>query len=62
MPFKVRDVIWGDILLDDEEKEIVDTFEMQRLRGIKQLDFASLVYPGAEHTRFQHSLGVRACA
>ncbi|MFB0560609.1 MAG: HD domain-containing protein [Candidatus Lokiarchaeia archaeon] len=61
MSWRVRDVIWGDILLSEEEKEILDTFEMQRLRGIKQLDFASLVYPGAEHTRFQHSLGVRAC-
>jgi hypothetical protein len=61
LSWRIRDVIWGDITLNEEEKEILDTFEMQRLRGIKQLDFASLVYPGAEHNRFQHSLGVRAC-
>ncbi|MHA1631622.1 MAG: HD domain-containing protein [Candidatus Freyarchaeota archaeon] len=59
--WKVRDVIWGDVFLTAEDRRILDTFEMQRLRGIKQLDFAFLVYPGAEHTRFQHSLGVRAC-
>lgn len=59
--WKIRDAIWGDIFLTAEDKKILDTFEMQRLRGIKQLDFAFLVYPGAEHSRFQHSLGVRGC-
>ena len=37
--------------------EIVDHPLMQRLRNIKQLGLASVVYPGAQHTRFQHSLG-----
>ncbi|MEM1657877.1 MAG: HD domain-containing protein [Candidatus Jordarchaeales archaeon] len=59
--WKVRDSVWGDIFLTSTDKKILDTFELQRLRGIKQLDFAFLVYPGAEHSRFQHSLGVRAC-
>jgi len=59
--WRIRDSIWGDIFLTSKDRKILDTFEMQRLRGIKQLDFAFLVYPGAEHSRFQHSLGVRAC-
>jgi HD superfamily phosphohydrolase len=42
----------GGVLMD-----IVDHPLMQRLRHIKQLGLASIVYPGAQHTRFQHSLG-----
>ena len=39
------------------EKDIVDSLPLQRLRQIHQLQSAWIVYPGAEHTRFQHSLG-----
>ena len=42
----------GGILMD-----IVNHPLMQRLRHIKQVGLASVVYPGAQHTRFQHSLG-----
>ena len=42
----------GGVLMD-----IVDHPLMQRLRHIKQVGLASIVYPGAQHTRFQHSLG-----
>ena len=48
----------GFIALDQEEWDLVDTPVFQRLRGIRQLALASLVYPGAIHTRFEHSLGV----
>ncbi|MFA4668495.1 HD domain-containing protein [Pyrococcus kukulkanii] len=41
----------------EEIMKLVETPEFQRLRGIKQLGLASLVYPGANHTRFEHSLG-----
>ncbi|RAP47132.1 MAG: phosphodiesterase [Methanosphaera sp. rholeuAM6] len=53
----IRDSIHGDLHLTDYELKIVDTIEMQRLRRIKQLGFTNLVYPGANHTRFEHSIG-----
>ncbi|HEX7408684.1 MAG TPA: HD domain-containing protein [Candidatus Binatia bacterium] len=56
----IRDPIHGDISLSPLEQQVLDTPEMQRLRGIKQLGTASLVYPGCVHTRFDHSLGVNA--
>jgi len=58
----IRDPIWGDIEFGEEEKKILDTREMQRLRGIKQLGTAYLVYPGAVHTRFDHSIGTMEVA
>ncbi len=53
----VKDPIHGYILLDDLALELIDTPEMQRLRRIRQLGLSNLVYPGANHTRFEHSLG-----
>lgn len=53
----IRDPVHKDIFLDDIERKIMDTKEMQRLRYIKQLGTAHYVYPGAVHTRFSHSLG-----
>lgn len=53
----VRDPVHGDIYLTREELALLDTSEMQRLRGVRQLGTAYLVYPGAQHTRFEHSLG-----
>jgi len=56
----IRDPIHGDIRLGALEASVLDLPAVQRLRGIKQLGTAHLVYPGAVHTRFDHSLG--ACA
>lgn len=53
----LRDPVHGDIELSRDELRLIDTAEFQRLRGIKQLGSASLVYPGATHTRFEHSIG-----
>jgi HD superfamily phosphohydrolase len=53
----LRDPVHGDIELTGEEMRVVDTPEFQRLRGIKQLGSAYLVFPGATHTRFEHSIG-----
>ena len=53
----VRDPVHGDIELTREEIRVIDTPQFQRLRGIKQLGTAYLVFPGAVHTRFEHSIG-----
>lgn len=58
MPRKFRDPVHGFIEVSDLELKIVDSAPFQRLRNIKQLATTYLVYPGAEHTRFGHSLGV----
>src|SRR3954462_7187213 len=53
----IRDAVHGDIEMSGLEVELMDTPEFQRLRGIKQLGTAYLVFPSAVHTRFEHSLG-----
>lgn len=54
----IRDPLWNTIRLDETAVRIVDTPPFQRLRYIRQLGLAHLVYPGASHTRFDHALGV----
>jgi uncharacterized protein len=54
----VRDPLWGTIALDPIARGVVDSGAFQRLRYIRQLGLAHLVYPGATHTRFDHALGV----
>jgi HD superfamily phosphohydrolase len=57
-PAKVTtDPVHGDIYTTWLEQAIVDSPPFQRLRRIKQLGTTDLVYPGASHTRFAHSLG-----
>ena len=53
-----RDPIHGFINVDQLELKIINSMPFQRLRHIKQLGTSYLVYHGAEHTRFGHSLGV----
>ncbi len=54
----IPDPIWREIPITEVERKIIQTTAFYRLRGIKQLGFAYLAYPGARHTRFEHSLGV----
>ncbi len=57
LPRVIRDPLHGDIRLTEFEWQLLNTRECQRLRWIKQLGFANLVYPGAEHSRLSHSIG-----
>jgi HD superfamily phosphohydrolase len=50
--------VHGSLRLSGLVMELVDAPEVQRLRGIRQLGLANLVFPGANHSRFEHVLGV----
>ena len=53
----IRDPLWNNIRVDALAQQLVDTAVFQRLRYVRQLGLAYLVYPGATHTRFEHALG-----
>jgi HD superfamily phosphohydrolase len=53
----VRDPLWDNIRLDPAAVSVLDTAPVQRLRYVRQLGHAFLVYPGATHSRFEHALG-----
>jgi HD superfamily phosphohydrolase len=56
---KIKDPVHGYVELEQPlVDEILDTRAFQRLRHVRQLSATTLVYPGANHTRFEHSLGV----
>jgi HD superfamily phosphohydrolase len=54
----LRDPLWNNIMLSEGIKKILSSSVMQKLNKIKQLGPAYLVYPGATHTRLNHSIGV----
>jgi uncharacterized protein len=54
---EIRDPIHGYIKITDEERELIDSAYVQRLRRIHQLAGAYLVYPGGVHSRFEHVIG-----
>lgn len=56
--YEIRCPIHGFIPYNDWEREIINQPAFQRLRRIRQLAWTDYVYPGAMHTRFEHSLGV----
>ncbi len=53
----IRDPLWDNIRLDRPALLALDTEAVQRLRYVRQVGHAFLVYPGATHTRFEHALG-----
>ena len=56
--YEVRCPVYGFITINDWEREIISQPAFQRLRRIRQLAWTDYVFPGAMHTRFEHSLGV----
>jgi HD superfamily phosphohydrolase len=59
---EIRDPIHVFVRLDSQEREVLNSRPFQRLRHIHQLALTYLVYPGATHKRFEHSLGVMELA
>jgi hypothetical protein len=55
---EIKDPVFGYVYITEAEKEIIDSFPVQRLRRLRQLAGSEYVYPGANHTRFEHSIGV----
>jgi len=53
----VNDSVWKTVRLDPWEVIVLDSPVMQRLRNIRQLGLAHLVFPGAGYSRFEHSIG-----
>jgi uncharacterized protein len=53
----IRDSIYGDIRIEGIFQKLLESPEIQRLSSIKQLGLAHLIFPGAHHTRLEHSLG-----
>ncbi len=59
---EIRDPIHIFVRLDSTERRVLDSRPYQRMRHITQLALTSLIYPGATHKRFEHSLGVMELA
>lgn len=60
MPEKktIHDPVHGSMVLSGIVLDLIDTAEVQRLRGIRQLGLANIAFPGANHSRFEHAIGV----
>ena len=59
---EIRDVIHTFVYFNNDEKKVIGSRYFQRLRHIKQLSMTNYVYPGAVHTRFEHSIGTMELA
>jgi hypothetical protein len=57
-PKQINDPVWGSIELFPWEVALLDSPMLQRMRGVRQLGLAQLVFPGAGHDRLEHIIGV----
>jgi HD superfamily phosphohydrolase len=55
---EIKDPVHGYVYITEQEKTIIDAYPVQRLRRLRQLAGSEYVYPGANHTRFEHCVGV----
>ena len=55
---EIKDPVHGYVYITEEEKALIDSHPVQRMHRLRQLAGAEYVYPGANHTRFEHSVGV----
>ncbi|MEM3752897.1 MAG: HD domain-containing protein [Candidatus Bathyarchaeia archaeon] len=55
---EIKDPVHGYVYITESEKTVIDSYPVQRLRRLRQLAGSEYVYPGANHTRFEHSVGV----
>jgi hypothetical protein len=55
---EIKDPVHGYVYITEQEKEVIDSYPVQRLHRLRQLAGSEYVYPGANHTRFEHSVGV----
>jgi len=55
---EIKDPVHGYVYITEAEKQVIDSFPVQRLRRLRQLAGAEYVYPAANHTRFEHCVGV----
>ncbi|HSQ53514.1 MAG TPA: HD domain-containing protein, partial [Acidobacteriota bacterium] len=55
---EIKDPVHGYVYITETEKKLIDSYPVQRLRRLRQLAGSEFVYSGANHTRFEHSIGV----
>ncbi len=55
---EIKDPVHGYVYITKQEKNVIDSYPFQRLHRLRQLAGSEYVYPGANHTRFEHSIGV----
>jgi HD superfamily phosphohydrolase len=55
---EIKDPVHGYVYITEQEKQVIDSYPVQRMRRLRQLAGSEYVYPGANHTRFEHSVGV----
>jgi len=55
---EIKDPVHGYVSVTEAEKQLIDSYPFQRLRRLRQLAGSEFVYSGANHTRFEHSIGV----